>query len=221
MPKPDHASPCLRFLQAGEVLLSAHDYTEYPNLPLVPAHLRVPRKRSPLEKRVLGALGSVVGRASRPLGRVADNRMVNNPLSRAVGNMAEGLSEARENMEDAVDDAVEHAMYGKPMEGAWTSMAGRFRVMAANAGGSPRHQALTDRRLFVVTDHAGGWRAREPELAIAVEVPRQDIAELRPRARTSFPRGRFDLVFVDGSWIALSCSFQRDMEAIVGAFYGR
>ncbi len=37
----------------------------------------------------------------------------------------------------------------------------------------------------------------------------------------TFPRGRFDLVFVDGSWLALCCSFQEDMQALVTAFHGR
>lgn len=78
-------------------------------------------------------------------------------------------------------------------------MAGRFLVQVTNAGGSPRHQALTDRRLFVLTDQATGWREREPELEVAAQVQLSNIAELRPRPRTTFPRGRFDLVFVDGS----------------------
>ncbi|MGW1374964.1 hypothetical protein ACWD6P_11925 [Streptomyces sp. NPDC002446] len=221
MAKPDHETPCRRFLHPGEVLAHANQYEVYPALPLVPAHLRVPRKKSPLEKRVWGALSSAVEKASRPLGPAARSRLVNNPMTRAAGNFAEGMSNAQETFEDAVDDAVEYAMYGKPMEGGWTSMAGRFHVALTNAGGEPRHQAVTDRRLFVVVDHATGWRERAPELEVGVEVPRTAIAQLRPAPRMTFPRGRFDLVFVDGSWIALSCSFQRDMEALVGAFYGR
>ncbi|MFG2287072.1 hypothetical protein ACGFOU_13560 [Streptomyces sp. NPDC048595] len=221
MPKPDHETPCRQFLQPGEVLLQAAQYEAYPALPLVPAHLRVPRKKSQLEKRVWGVFSSAVEKASRPLGTVARSRLANNPVTRVAGNIAEGINEAQETIEDALDDAAEYAMYGKPMEGGWTSMAGRFHVQLTNAGGEPRHQAVTDRRLFVVTDHATGWRERAPELEVAVEVPRTDIAQLRPKPRTTFPRGRFDLVFTDGSWIALSCSFQRDMEALVGAFYGR
>ncbi|REK85221.1 hypothetical protein DY245_38985 [Streptomyces inhibens] len=110
-----------------------------PDLPLVPAHLRAPRNQPSGEKRIRGTLSSALDKASRPLGRAAtsrpvDNRLVNNPLSRAVGN----------------------------------------------------------------------------------------IAELRPRPRTTFPRGRFDPVFVDGSWLALGCSFRDDMEALIAAFhYGR
>lgn len=100
-------------------------------------------------------------------------------------------------------------------------MAGRFLVQVTNAGGSPRHQALTDRRLFVLTDQATGWREREPELEVATQVQLSNIAELRPRPRTTFPRGRFDLVFVDGSWLALCCSFQEDMQAMVTTFHGR
>ncbi|KOT78015.1 hypothetical protein ACH4GK_17475 [Streptomyces rimosus] len=217
----DHETPCRQFLRPGEVLLQSEQYEVYPSLPLVPAHLRLPPKQSALEKRIRGVLGNVLGKASRPIGAVTDNRFTNNRLTRAVGNVAEGISEAPENIEDAIDDAAERMMYGKPMEGSWTSMAGRFLVQVTNAGGVPRHQAVTDRRLFVVTDHATGWRARDPEPALAVEVPRQDIAELRPRPRTTLPRGRFDLVFVDGSWIALCCSFQKSMESLVDAFYGR
>ncbi|MFH9420044.1 hypothetical protein [Streptomyces sp. NPDC017529] len=217
----DHETPCRTFLQPGEVLLQSEQYEVYPNLPLVPAHLRLPPKQSALEKRIRGVLGNVWHKASRPIDAISDNRFTNHRVTRVVGNVAEGISEAQENFEDAVDDAAERMMYGKPMEGSWTSMAGRFHVQVTNAGGVPRHQAITDRRLFVLTDHAHGWRAREPELALAVEVPRQDIAELRPRPRMTLPRGRFDLVFVDGSWIALCCSFQKSMESLVNAFYGR
>ncbi|MEU5208088.1 hypothetical protein [Streptomyces sp. NPDC020742] len=231
MPKTDHVTPCRQFLHPGEVLREARDYDVYPNLPLVPAPLRAPRKPSPRKKGVWGALSSVLDKASRPPGeaaaprpaggRLLDNGLVDNPLTRAVGHVAEGLNEARENAEDAMDDAAERAMFGKPMEGSWTSMAGRFLVQVTNAGGSPRHQALTDRRLFVLTDQATGWRERPAELELAAQVQLSNIAQLRPAPRMTFPRGRFDLVFVDGSWLALSCSFQDDMEAMVAAFHGR
>ncbi|GFE22471.1 MULTISPECIES: hypothetical protein [Streptomyces] len=228
--KPDHVTPCRQFLHPGEVLWEARQYTEYPDLPLVPAQLRAPRQRSARKKGILGALGEVLDKASRPPsgtagsrpgGRLLDNRLVNNPVTRAVGTVAETLNEARENIEDAVDDAANRALFGTTMEGDWASMAGRFLVQVTNAGGSPQHQALTDRRLFVLTDHASGWRERPPELEVAAQVQLSNIAELRPRPRAVFPRGRFDLVFVDGSWLALCCSFQEDMEAMVGAFRGR
>ncbi|MFE1175129.1 hypothetical protein [Streptomyces sp. NPDC058773] len=73
----------------------------------------------------------------------------------------------------------------------------------------------------MLTDEAAGWRERAPQLEVAAQLQLSNIAELRPRPRTTFPRGRFDLVFVDGSWLALSCSFQEDMEAMAGAFRGR
>ncbi|UNO38723.1 hypothetical protein [Streptomyces sp. MST-110588] len=133
----DHETPCRQFLQPGEVLLHSEDYGVYPNLPLVPAHMRVPAKKSALEKRIWGALDKVIGKASRPIDAVSDNRFTNHRMTRAAGNVAEGLSEAQENFEDAVDDAVEHVMYGKPMEGGWTSMAGRYHVQVTNAGGNP------------------------------------------------------------------------------------
>ncbi|MFI9080441.1 hypothetical protein ACIGW8_28920 [Streptomyces sioyaensis] len=231
MPKTDHATPCRRFLQPGEVLREARDYCEYPDLPLVPAHLRAPRKRSQRGKGFLGALSNVLDKARQPSGAAAGsqpassrptgNRLLDNRLTRAVGNVAEGLHEAQEDIEDALDDAANRALFGKTMEGDWTSLAGRFLVQVSNAGGSPRHQALTDRRLFVLTDQATGWREREPELELAVQIQLSNIAELRPRPRMTFPRGRFDLVFVDGSWLALSCSFQEDMQAMVTAFQGR
>ncbi|MFD5734978.1 hypothetical protein ACFWIY_19435 [Streptomyces sioyaensis] len=231
MPKTDHATPCRQFLHPGEVLREAWDYHEYPDLPLVPAHLRAPRKRSQRGKGLLGALSHVLDKETQPSGgaadsrpsssRLLDNRLVDNRLTRAVGTVAEGLNEAQENIEDALDDAANRAMFGKTIEGGRSSMAGRFLVQVTNAGGSPQHQALTDRRLFVLTDQATGWREREPELELAVQIQLSNIAELRPRPRTTFPRGRFDLVFVDGSWIALSCSFQDDMQAMVTAFHGR
>lgn len=231
MPKIDHVTPCRRFLQPGEVLWEARDYSEYPDLPLVPAHLKAPRKQSPRAKGLLGKLSDVLDKASQPSvgtaerrpsdSRLLDNGLVNNRLTRAAGNVAETLNEAQEDIEDALDDAANRALFGKTMEGDWTSMAGRFLVQVTNAGGSPQHQALTDRRLFVLTDQATGWREREPELELAVQIQLSNIAELRPRPRMTFPRGRFDLVFVDGSWLALSCSFQDDMEAMVTAFHGR
>lgn len=232
MPKIDHATPCRQFLHPGEVLREARDYHEYPDLPLVPAHLRAPRKRPPRAKGLLGKLSDILDKASQPSGAVApgrpsdsrllDNRLLDNRATRAVGTVAEGLNEAQENIEDALDDAANRALFGKTMEGSWTSMAGRFHVQVTNAGGSPLHQALTDRRLFVLTDQATGWREREPEpeLEVAVQIQLSNIAELRPRPRMTFPRGRFDLVFVDGSWIALCCSFQDDMQAMVTAFHG-
>ncbi|WP_405408673.1 hypothetical protein [Streptomyces decoyicus] len=240
MPKIDHATPCRQFLHPGEVLQEARDYHEYPDLPFLPAHLRAPRKRPPRAKGLLGKLSDILDKASQPSGgaaasqpsagaaasqpsesRLLNNRLLDNPLTRAAGNVAEGLNEAQENIEDALDDAANRALFGKTMEGSWTSMAGRFHVQVTNAGGSPRHQALTDRRLFVLTDRATGWREQEPELEVAVQIQLSNIAELRPRPRMTFPRGRFDLVFVDGSWIALCCSFQEDMQAMVSAFHGR
>jgi len=231
VPKVDHATPCRQFLHPGEVLREARDYHEYPDLPLVPAHLRAPRKRPPRAKGLLGKLSDILDKASQPSGgaaasqssdsRLLNNRLVDNRMTRASGNVAESLNEAQENIEDALDDAANRALFGKTMEGDWTGMAGRFLVQVSNAGGSPQHQALTDRRLFVLTDQATGWREREAELELAVQIQLSNIAELRPRPRMTFPRGRFDLVFVDGSWIALSCSFQEDMEAMVTAFQGR
>ncbi|MFK0262091.1 hypothetical protein ACIQU1_12230 [Streptomyces angustmyceticus] len=236
MPKIDHATPCRQFLHPGEVLREARDYHEYPDLPLVPAHLRVPRKQPPRAKGLLGKLSDILDKASQPSGAVAsgrpsnsrpsdsrllNNRLLDNRATRVVGTVAESLNEAQENIEDALDDAANRALFGKTMEGDWSSMAGRFLVQVTNAGGEPRHQALTDRRLFVLTDQATGWREREPELEVAVQIQLSNIAELRPRPRMTFPRGRFDLVFVDGSWLALCCSFQEDMQAMVTAFHGR
>ncbi|MEJ8650208.1 hypothetical protein WKI65_19430 [Streptomyces sp. MS1.AVA.3] len=231
MPKIDHVTPSRQFLQPGEALWEARDYHEYPDLPLVPAHLRAPRKRPPRAKGLLGKLSDILDKASQPSGgaatgqpsdsRLLNNKLVDSRMTRAAGNVAENLNEAQENIEDALDDAANRALFGKTMEGSWSSMAGRFLVQVTNAGGSPRHQALTDRRLFVLTDQASGWREREPELEVAVQIQLSNIAELRPRPRMTFPRGRFDLVFVDGSWIALCCSFQEDMQAMVTAFQGR
>ncbi|MGW2026100.1 hypothetical protein [Streptomyces decoyicus] len=231
MPKIDHATPCRQFLQPGEVLREARDYHEYPDLPLVPAHLRAPRKRPPRAKGLLGKLSDILDKASQSSGgaatgqpsdsRLLNNKLVDSRMTRAAGTVAENLNEAQENIEDALDDAANRALFGKTMEGDWSSMAGRFLVQVSNAGGEPRHQALTDRRLFVLTDQATGWREREPELEVAVQIQLSNIAELRPRPRMTFPRGRFDLVFVDGSWIALCCSFQEDMQAMVSAFHGR
>ncbi|MGA5561885.1 hypothetical protein ACPCUV_12020 [Streptomyces platensis] len=74
MPKTDHRTPCRQFLHPGEVLWEAREYTEYPDLPLVPAHLRAPRKRPVRKKGILGALGDVLDRASRPPSGTGESR---------------------------------------------------------------------------------------------------------------------------------------------------
>lgn len=131
---------------------------------------------------------------TKPLGPAINNRLANNPVTRAVSgsadnsaprpvggagenvatyaagdfgdnygrrpdrDLSEAVFEVQETIEDAVSDAVEHMMYGKPMEGGWSSMAGRFLVDLTNAGDEPRFQALTD--------HAAD-RAREPQQELA------------------------------------------------------
>ncbi|MFF4951504.1 hypothetical protein [Streptomyces chattanoogensis] len=131
--------------------------------------------------------------------------------------LTDAVFEIQENIEDAAHGAVESMMYGKPMEGGWSSMAGRFLVDLKNAGDEPRFQALTDRRLIVLVDRNKSWLDGTPKCDFGVAVPRANIARItaHPKAAT---KGRFDVAFVDGSWIALGSLHRENMEGIVAAW---
>ncbi|MFF8784101.1 hypothetical protein [Streptomyces sp. NPDC015125] len=98
--RPDYRDCFQPFLQPGERLIAASNYWPNSALPSVPAQLRTPRTPPPpsaLEQRVRGALGSVLGKVSRPLEAMGSSRVVNNPLIRTA---------------DRVSDRVENAAIG-------------------------------------------------------------------------------------------------------------
>jgi hypothetical protein len=219
--KPEYRDCFLPFLHPGERLVIACDYLGNSGLPAVPAELRTPRTPappSPLEERVRGVLGSALGAVARPVEAVTGSRLVNNPFTRAAGRVGDRIERTTDALEDAADRAVEKALWGNVMNGGWHSMAGRFLINLTNAGGTPRRQALTDRRLIVLVDHSTSWRDLDQRFEVGAATPRQNIALIDPHPKALTGRGRFDVTFVDGSWIALGSALRRHMEAFVAAW---
>ncbi|GAU70023.1 hypothetical protein SSP35_16_00180 [Streptomyces sp. NBRC 110611] len=218
--KPEYRDCFLPFLHPGERLVIACDYWPNTALPSVPAELRTPQgppAQSKLEERVRGVLGNALGKVARPLEAVTGSRLVNNPLTRAAGRVGDRIERTTDALDHAADRAVEKAIWGTVMDGGWQSMAGRFLVNLTNAGGDPRRQALTDRRLILLVDHGTGRRDAAPQWAVGSAVPRPNIARIDPHPKALAARGRFDVTFVDGSWIALGSAVRAHMEAFVAA----
>ncbi|GAB7030632.1 hypothetical protein AB0G35_25015 [Streptomyces sp. NPDC021749] len=219
--KPEYRDSFLPFLHPGERLVIACDYWGNDALPSVPAELRTPHPPPPpsaLEERVRGVLGSALGAVARPLEAVTNSRLVNNPFTRAVGRVGDRAERTMDALDHAADRAVEKAIWGTVMDGGWHSMAGRFLVNLTNAGGTPGRQALTDRRLIVLVDHNTSWRETTPRWAVGSAVPRPNIARIDPHPKVMGGRGRFDVSFTDGSWIALGSAVRTHMEAFVSAW---
>lgn len=120
-------------------------------------------------------------------------------------------------LEHIADQPMERAIWGTTMDGGWNSMAGRFLVDLTNAGGEPERQALTDRRLILLVNHNTSRRNPAPQWDFGAEVPRTHIARMTPHSRV-ISRGRFDVAFVDGSWIALGSLQRERMEGFVAAW---
>ncbi|MFI9047713.1 hypothetical protein [Streptomyces sp. NPDC053427] len=220
--KQDYRDGFRGLLRPDETLVRACDFYPNPALPAVPAELRMPApptRPGRLEERARDVLGAVTGALARPLDAFSRSRWVDNRLTRAVGRAADAVEEARDTAEDAADSAVERALWGQVFEGGWQSMAGRFRVHLAHAGDPVGLQAITDQRYIVALDRNEDRRA--PQWVVAVDVPRRNIARFRPRPGAVAARGRFDLVFTDGSWIALGSALRRHMELFVDACEGR
>ncbi|MEU9111863.1 hypothetical protein AB0D04_08745 [Streptomyces sp. NPDC048483] len=218
--RPEFRDSFLPFLHPGERLILAMGYFGNTALPSVPPELRTPSTPPPpsaLEERVRGALGGVLGRVTRPLDAMGNSRLVNNRFTRAADRASDRVENAAIDLEHVADRTTERAIWGTVMDGGWQSMAGRFLVNLTNAGGEPGRQALTDRRLIVLVDHNTSWRDTTPQWAVGAAVPRPNIARVTAHPKT-VSRGRFDVAFVDGSWIALGSAVRQHMEAFVAAF---
>ncbi|MGW7492195.1 hypothetical protein [Streptomyces sp. NPDC054786] len=221
--RPDYRDCFQPFLQPGERLIVASDYCENTALPSVPAPLRTPRTPPPpsaLEQRVRGALGSVLGKVGRPLEALGNSRLTNNPLTRAADRVSHRVENAAIDLEHVADRATERAIWGTVMDGGWHSMAGRFLTDLTNAGGEPERQALTDRRLILLVNRNTSWRNPAPQWDFGVAVPRTNIARVAAHPKV-ISRGRFDVAFVDGSWIALGSLSRERMEGFVAAWNRR
>lgn len=110
---------------------------------------------------------------------------------------------------DRVEDLVGRGAFGKGLHGSWDSLAGQLRIHLFHDVG---HVAVTDKRLLFLhpPSEQGANRLRgrrggdAPEEATPCwEAPMARVVAARPRPRGVLQRGRFDLLFADGSWIGL------------------
>ncbi|MFJ8042672.1 hypothetical protein ACIRBX_19495 [Kitasatospora sp. NPDC096147] len=186
-------------LEPGERLLEAAAVTLAPGIPHPPAELLAPRRVSPVEE----GLGRSFGLLRRAYAVV-------NPVSAAVG--------AIENRVVAAEP--ERVLHGAGIGGGWQSAAGRL-VIRLHEGGAKGGGllAVTDRRLLVVVDRAALWQLFTEEYALHWAVPRAEVREVRRHATGVLQRGRIDLHFADGSWVAVTADLPRAADPVVAAFH--
>ncbi|MEV5885573.1 hypothetical protein AB0L74_23130 [Streptomyces sp. NPDC052020] len=179
-------------LRPGERLIAVCECHLAPGVPERPAWTRQPPKEWELERRLKGLLPSAVQRLLRPSEPKATT----------------GLERAAEGAELAVDNALTRTAHGKGMHGDWESQAGQFLVTHYTAARLPAPTlavAFTDHRVLALADRAKLWqtvRAFEPQW----EAPRTAVLGVRVQPKGVLQRGRFELAFADGSWIALVAS---------------
>ncbi|MFJ9088342.1 hypothetical protein ACIRL3_38625 [Streptomyces sp. NPDC102384] len=191
--KPEYRSQVEPHLQPGEELIAACECDLAPGMPSRPLWLRTPPPReSDLERRIKSRLPGPVQnflRQSEP-----------KPMGR-FGN-------AMESSERAIDDGLLRAAHGKALHGGWEGRAGQFLVTHYSAAYVPAVTlmlAVTDRRVLVLADRAKLWQFKRV-YAHQWETPRAAVAEIRATPKGLVQRGRFELAFADGSWIALTAS---------------
>ncbi|MER8095711.1 hypothetical protein [Streptomyces goshikiensis] len=166
------------FLHPDERLIAACPYELGPGVPLPPEDLLAPPEPPDLGRRIEARLP----RSLRQL-------------------VARGHDRAPEPVEDP-GTALAH---GTSMEGGWQSAAGQFLVSRANARGSATSVlAVTDRRWFGLSDVSPLWQAT-PVMKQYWEAPRSAIAALRAGTGVT-QRGRMEIRFTDGSWVAVLAS---------------
>ncbi|MYW62899.1 hypothetical protein GTY65_02225 [Streptomyces sp. SID8379] len=179
-------------LQAGEQLIAACECELAPGVPDRPVWLRRPPHESDLERRIKSRLPGAVQRFLQPSPPKPDSR----------------IERTMEGAEQAVDNSLSRVAHGEGLHGGWESQAGEFLVRHYAAAHLPAPRlavAFTDRRVLVLADRAKLWQlkqAYEPQW----EAPRAAVAGIRANPKGIVQRGRFELVFADGSWIALVAS---------------
>ncbi|MDQ0761094.1 hypothetical protein QFZ32_005721 [Streptomyces canus] len=192
-------------LQAGERLIAGCKCYMAPGVPERPVWLRQPPQESELERRIKSRLPGAVQRFLRP--------SEPKPVGRVERRM--------EGAELAVDNALTQAAHGKGMHGGWESQAGQFLVTHYSAApASTLVVAFTDRRVLVLADRAKLWQTSqvfEPQW----EAPRSTALGVRANPKGVLQRGRFELVFADGSWIALVASVPTHAEPFAAQVGGR
>ncbi|WP_155058499.1 hypothetical protein [Streptomyces blattellae] len=193
-------------LHSGERLLAVCECETAPGVPERPVWLRQPPQESELERRLKSRLPGAVQRFLRP--------PEPKPVTRFERTM-EGADQKTEN-------ALTRAAHGKGMHGDWESQAGQFLVTHYTAGRLPASTlavAFTDRRALAFADRAKLWQSgRAYELQW--EAPRTSVLGVRANPKGVLQRGRFELVFADGSWIALVASVPTQAEPFAAQLSG-
>lgn len=176
-------------LQPGERLLTVCECETAPGVPERPPWLRQPPRGSELERRLKSRLPVAVQRLLRP--------SEPKPVTR--------FERAMEGAEQTAENAFARVVHGKGMYGGWESQAGQFLVTHYTAARLPATTlavAFTDRRVLVLADRAKVWQTQRA-YELQWEAPRSADLGVRANPQGFFQRGRFELVFTDGSWIAL------------------
>lgn len=191
-------------LQPGERLVAACKCETAPGVPERPVWLRQPPRESELERRIKSRLPGAVQRFLQP--------SEPKPMGRFEQTM-EGLDQAK-------DDALGRAVHGTGMHGGWESQAGQLLVTHYSAPPATRLVvAFTDHRVFVLANRVSLWQISQ-SFELQWEAPRSSVYGVRANPKGVLQRGRFELVFADGSWIALVASVPTHAEpfaAQVGA----
>lgn len=176
-------------LQSGESLIAVCECDLALGVPEFPHWLRRPPQQSDLERRIKSRLPGPVQKFLEPGPDKPDGR----------------FARAMNGAEQAVDNTLSRAAHGKGLHGGWEGQAGQFLITHYSAGqhrASKMVLAFTDRRVLLFGDRAKLWQLKsvyEPQW----EAPRASVAGVRADAKGVLQRGRFELLFPDGSWIAL------------------
>ncbi len=182
------------FLHQSERLIAACTYELGPGVPYPPESLIAPPEPSSLSQRI-------EARVPRPLKDLVKSRVLDPRHSKPAA-----AANAVDRMPDAVDALGTRLMHGKSMEGGWQSAAGHLLVSRASARGSVAGVlAVTDRRWFALTDVSPLWRTT-PVMKQYWEAPRSAVSALRANPKGMLQKGRMDIEFTDGSWVAVLAS---------------
>ncbi|MFB7462657.1 hypothetical protein ACFCZ1_03945 [Streptomyces sp. NPDC056224] len=193
------------FVQPGERLVTWCSFELGPGVPTPPESLLAPPEPSGLQRRIEERLPG-------PLKQLAKARALDPRRSRPAAAAA-----AIDRMPDAVDALGTRLMHGKSMEGGWQSAAGHFVIGRANARGSVTGVlAVTDRRWFGLSDVSQLWQMT-PVMKQYWEAPRSAVSALRANPTGVLQKGRMDIEFTDGSWVAVVASVPRNAAGFVAA----
>lgn len=195
-----------RHLQPGERLLAVCECGTAPGVPDLPVELRRPPQESELERRIKSRLPGAMQRFLQP----AEPRAVTR------------TERVLEGAEQVTDDALTRAAHGKGLHGGWGSQAGQLlttHYTAARVPASNLAVAFTDRRVLVLADRSKLWQL-DPVFEPLWEAPRSAVLGVRANATGLLQRGRFEVLFADGSWIAFVASVPTHAEPFAARVSG-